>query len=137
MILSNLGEDPDQLQMFVSSLVSSTYWDIGENHLDWTHVWPNTKLLLKQNEFIDVNTMLYQTSHHHIQAVVNNLKFINLDYLAAKKSEILVWCWDFCDWSTKRFFYFEGNTNALQMLYPVQYSKGNALHMHTQHWSSD
>jgi len=33
--------------------------------------------------------MVHQISDHHIQAVMNNLKFIILDYLAAKKSGIL------------------------------------------------
>jgi len=45
--------------------------------------------------------MVHQTSNRHIQAVLNNLKFVILDYLAAKKSAILT---DaeisvFCDWS--------------------------------------
>jgi len=44
--------------------------------------------------------MVYQISrpNRHIQAVMNNLKFIILDYLAAKKFGILDWCRDFCDW---------------------------------------
>jgi len=33
--------------------------------------------------------MVQKTSNHHIQAVMNNLKFITLDYLAATKSGIL------------------------------------------------
>jgi len=33
--------------------------------------------------------MVHQTSNRHIQAVRNKVKFIILDYLAAKKSEIL------------------------------------------------
>jgi len=33
--------------------------------------------------------MVHQTSNSHIQAVMNNLKFIILDYLAADKSGIL------------------------------------------------
>jgi len=32
--------------------------------------------------------MVHQTSNRHIQAVMNNLKFIILDYLAAKKPGI-------------------------------------------------
>jgi len=33
-----------------------------------------------------------------MQAVMNNLKFINLDCVAGKKSVILDWRRDFCDW---------------------------------------
>jgi len=44
--------------------------------------------------------MVQKTSNHHIQAVMNNLKFITLDYLAATKSGILDWHRGFCDWST-------------------------------------
>jgi len=33
--------------------------------------------------------MAQRTSHRHIHAVMNNLKFIILDYLAAEKSGIL------------------------------------------------
>jgi len=33
--------------------------------------------------------MVQQTSYRHIHAVMKNLKFIILDYLAAKKSGIL------------------------------------------------
>jgi len=40
--------------------------------------------------------MVHQTSNCHIQAVMKNLKFIILDYLAAKKSGILDWHRDFC-----------------------------------------
>jgi len=50
---------------------------------------PNSGLSQKQNEFVDVFTMVHQTSNCHIQAVMKNLKFIILDYLAAKKSGIL------------------------------------------------
>ena len=32
--------------------------------------------------------MAQQTSNHHIHTIMNNLKFIILDYLAAKKSGI-------------------------------------------------
>ena len=35
--------------------------------------------------------MVRQISNHHIQAVMNNLKLIILDYLAAKKSGGLDW----------------------------------------------
>jgi len=68
--------------MVVSSLTSSKYWDIGENHLT-EHIydqtanfhWSTTNSLMylqymyKQNEFVDVLT----TSNRHIQAVMNNL----------------------------------------------------------------
>jgi len=39
---------------------------------------------MEVNEFIDVFTIVYQTSNRHIQAIMNNLKlsFIILDYLA-------------------------------------------------------
>jgi len=43
--------------------------------------------------------MLQQTSNRHIQVGMNSLKFIILDCLAAKKSCILDWRRDFCDWS--------------------------------------
>jgi len=49
-----------------------------------------------KNEFIDVFTMVHQTSNRHDQ--MNNLKFIILAYLAAKNSGILDWSRDFCDW---------------------------------------
>jgi len=53
--------------------------------------------------------MVHQTSYHHVQAVMNNLKFIIFYYLAAKKSGILDWRRDSCNWSICRC---EGN--ALQ-----------------------
>jgi len=40
---------------------------------------------VKQNEFIDAFIMVRQSGYRHIQAVMNNLKFIILDYLAATK----------------------------------------------------
>jgi len=62
--------------------------------------------------------MVYQTSSHHIHAIMNNLRFIILDYSAAKQSGILDWWRDFCNWciisSTHR---------------------DNTLYTHTQHWS--
>jgi len=36
--------------------------------------------------------MVHHISNRHIQAVMNNLKLIILDYLAAKKSGVLDWC---------------------------------------------
>jgi len=62
--------------MVVSSQTSSMYCDTVENHLDWTHLRPNSRLSLKQKEFIDVFTMVHQTSTRHMQAVMNILKFI-------------------------------------------------------------
>ena len=70
--------------MVVSSLTSSEYCDIGENYSNWTHLQHNSRLSQKQNVFSAVFTMVQQTSNRHIQEVMNNLKFIILDYLAAK-----------------------------------------------------
>jgi len=107
--------------MVVSSLTSSKYWNIGENHLNWTHLWPNSRLLQKHNEFIDVFKMVHQTSNCHIQAVMNNLKFFhNFRFLGCEAS------WDFG--LTQRFLrldhkqsvYLEGNT--FQTSYQVQYT---------------
>jgi len=42
--------------------------------------------------------MVHQTIKRHIQAVMNNFKFIILDYLAAKKSGFLDSRRDFCDY---------------------------------------
>jgi len=76
---------PNTVASSLTSSESSKYWYIGENHWNWTHLQPNNRLSQKHNEFIDVFTMVNQTSNRHIQAVMNNLKFIILDYLAAKK----------------------------------------------------
>jgi len=43
--------------------------------------------------------MVYQTSSRHIQVVKNSLKCAIVDHLTAKKSGILDWRRDFCDWS--------------------------------------
>jgi len=43
--------------------------------------------------------MVHQSSYRHIQAVMNNLQLIILDYLAAKKSWVLDWRRCFCDCS--------------------------------------
>jgi len=59
--------------------------------------------------------MVHQISNRHIQAVMNNLKLIILDYLAAKKSEVLDWCIYF-------LLYLEGN--ALQTSCRVQHAQG-------------
>jgi len=37
----------------------------------------------ERNVLIDAFTMLHQSSYRHIQAVMNNLQLIILDYLAA------------------------------------------------------
>jgi len=58
-----------------------------------------SRLLQMQNIFIDVLIIVHQISNCHIEAVMNNHKFIILDNLAAKKSGILDWRRDFCDCS--------------------------------------
>jgi len=58
----------------------------------------NGRFSQKQNEFIDVFTVVHQVSNRHIQAVMNNLKSIISDYLGSKKSGILDWRKDFCEW---------------------------------------
>jgi len=60
---------------------------------------PNSRVSLKQNASSDAFTMVHQSSRRHIQAVMNNLQFIILDYLAAKKYWVLDWRRFFCDWS--------------------------------------
>jgi len=101
--------------------MSSKYWDIGENYLHWTHFWPNSRLSQKQNVIIDAFTMVQQSSYRHIQAVMNNLHLIILDYLAAKKSWALDW--RRCFWLVqKQSLYLE--CNALQTSYRVQYTQG-------------
>jgi len=62
--------------MVVSSLTSSKYCNIGEKSLKLNTLTTQQQTLLKQNEFIDVFTMVHQTSNNYIQAVMNNLKFI-------------------------------------------------------------
>ena len=80
------------------------------------------QIFAEANEFTDVFTMVHQISNCYIQAVMNNLMFIILDYLAAKKM------WDFglmqrfCDWSLKQLLHLEGN--ARQTSYRVQYAQG-------------
>ena len=74
--------------------------------------------------------MVHETSNDHIQAVMNNRKFINLDYLAEKKSGILDWRRDFYDWSI--------NSSSTWKLMPsrhlIKYNtlRDDALHIHTQ-----
>ena len=41
---------------------------------------PTADFRQKQNEFIDEFTKVYQTSNYHIKAVLNNGKFLILDY---------------------------------------------------------
>jgi len=48
---------------------------------------PHSRFSQKQNEFIDEFTVVHQTNNRQVQAVMNNLKFIILDYLAAKNSD--------------------------------------------------
>jgi len=57
--------------------------------------------------------MVHPTSNHHTQAVMNNLKFIILGYLAVK------------------------NTGTSRHLTECNTLRDNALQMHTQHWSVD
>jgi len=125
--------------MVATSLTSFRYWDIGENRLNWVHLRHNRRFSQKQNDFFDVFTMVHHISDRHIQAVMNNLKFIILDYLAAKKSGILDWRSDFCDWSISSHYslYMEGN--ALEASHRVQYAQGycSTLHTQTQHLQTE
>ena len=121
--------------MDVSSLTSSKYWDIGENHLNWTHLRPNSRLSQKQNEFTDAFTMVHEVSDRHIQLVMNNLKFIILDYLAAKKSGILDWRRDFCDWSTISLSVWK--VMPSRQLTEYNTLRDTVIHTHTQYWSID
>ena len=83
------------------------------------------------------NPALNQTSNRRIriQTVVNNLKFMIVGYLAAKKSGNLDWCRDFCDWSI--------NSHSIRKVMPSRHHteynafRDNVLHTHTQHWSID
>jgi len=90
---------------------------------------------VKQNEFIDAFTVVHQSSYRHIQAVMNDLKFIILDYLAAKKSWILDWRRDFCDWSISCHFIWR----VMPSRHLTEYStlRYIVLLKHTQHWSID
>ena len=115
--------------MVVSSLTSSKYWDLGENQWNWTHLWPNSKLSMKQNELIDVFTIAQLTSNRHIQAVISNLKFIILDYLAPKTSIIMDWRRDFCDWSINSPIW---KVMPSRHLTKYKTLRDNALHMHAQ-----
>jgi len=54
------------------------------------HIYkPTADFRSKQNEVIDVFTMVHQTGKRHVLTVMNNLNFIILDYLIVKKSGIL------------------------------------------------
>ena len=63
--------------------------------------------------------MVRQINNRHIQAVMNNLKLIILDYLAAKKSGVLDWC-----------IYFLLNWKVTPSKHLTEYNtlRGNALH---------
>jgi len=74
--------------------------------------------------------MVDQISNHHIQLVMNNLKFIILDYVVA--NGILDWRKDFCNWSITSHFIWE----VMPSRHLTEYKntlRGNALHMHIQH----
>ena len=103
--------------------------------LNWTHLRPNSRLSQKQNELTDIFTMVYQTSNRHIQLVMNNLKFIILDYLPGKKSGILEWRREFCDWSKSSHSILK----VMPFRYLTEYNtlRDNVLHTHTQHWWKD
>ena len=100
--------------MVVSSLTSSRHWDIGENYLNWTlklnwkllklntsYLRPNSGLSQKQ-----INLVMYLQWYNRLVTAtsrqMNNLELIILDYLAAKKSRILDWRRDFCNWSVSQ-----------------------------------
>jgi len=51
-ILSGLGKDPDDPKVLVFRLTSSKCWDVGENHLNWTHLRPNSRLSQKQKNLL-------------------------------------------------------------------------------------
>jgi len=121
--------------MVYSSLTSSKYWDIGKNNLKWAHLRPNSGLSQKQNEFIYGYTMVHQTGNRPIQAVMNNLKFIILYYLVAKKSGILDWRRYSCDWSISNHSFWK----VMPSRRVTEYSTHghNGLHTHTRHRSID
>ena len=66
--------------------------------------------------------MVHQISSRHIQAVTKNLKFIILDFLAAKISGSLDRWQRFLWLVLKQLLYLDGN--ALQTFYRVQYAQG-------------
>jgi len=74
--------------------------------------------------------MVHQSSYCHIQAVMNNLKFIIVDYLAAKKSLILDWHRDFCNWFISRHSIWR----VMPSRHPTEYNtlRDNVPHKHTQ-----
>jgi len=65
--------------------------------------------------------MVHKTSKRHLQAVMNNRKFIILEYLPTKKSGILDWH-RFLHLVCKQSLCLEGN--ALQTSYQVQCTQG-------------
>jgi len=113
--------------MVVSSLTSSKYWGIGENYLNRTHLRPNRRLSQKQNQFSDVFTMVQKSSNRHIQAVVNNLKFIILGYLTARNLGF---------WTDIDFLRLV-HKQSLRHVNEYNTLGGNTLHTHTQLWSMD
>jgi len=93
--------------MVVSSLTTTKYWDIRENHI----------------KRIRLVTAISSYSSY------DNLKFIILDYLSAKKSGILDWRRDL-RLVHKQSLYLGGN--AFQTSYRVQYNQGwCSTHAHT------
>jgi len=62
---------------------------------------------------------------------MNNLKFVSLGYLAAKRSGILDWRRDFCDWSASSRSIWK----VMSFRHVTEYNtlRDNALHSHTQH----
>ena len=75
--------------------------------------------------------MADQICNRHIQAVMNNLKFIILDYLTAKKSGILDWRRDFCDWSLSGY-------SIWRVMHPniLQSTIRSGIMLYTSHASS-
>jgi len=71
--------------------------------------------------------MVQKTSNRHIQAVMNNLKFITLDYLAATKPGVLDWH-RFLQLVHKQWLRHVTEYNTLG---------DNAPHTHAQYWSID
>ena len=111
--------------MVISSLTSSKCWDIGENHLNWTHLRPNSRLSQNQNEFIYLQWYIRLATDLKLSSI--------LDYLAANKSGILDRRRDFCYWSISS----HSNWKVMPFRHLTECStlRGNALHTHTQYWS--
>jgi len=112
--------------MVVSSLTSSKYWDIGENYINWTHLRPNSRLSHKQNKFSDVFTMVQKTNRH-IQAVMNNLKFITQ----------VTWLRETWDFGLTQRFLRLVHKQSLRYVNEYNTLRDKTSHAHTQHWSMD